>query len=160
MGSEAALDNNPVPTPQPDTLGRRKLDAREGRVLLGVICSTVGTTFKTADLMQSFYWPERETEATEVCGQRSKEMAQAAMWVAGWPQPMDRKMARAKESRVMGLHPGKIAVTTCRTYSNSLKSLGCGESFPGEITGLFTDQRGVILSARILEYQLQRGHLY
>lgn len=32
VARDAALDNNPGPTPHPETLGRRKLDTGEGRV--------------------------------------------------------------------------------------------------------------------------------
>lgn len=35
--------------------------------------------------MENFCWPKRETEATEICGQRSKEMAQAVGWTVGGP---------------------------------------------------------------------------
>lgn len=53
--------------------------------------------------MENFCWPKRETEATEICGQRSKEMAQAVGWtVEGGPQPMKR-VATAKDSRAVGL---------------------------------------------------------
>ena len=53
--------------------------------------------------MESFCWPKRETEASEFCGQRSKEVEESVVWAVGLPRPMER-VASAKGHGTLAQH--------------------------------------------------------
>lgn len=70
-----------------------------------------------------------------------------------------KKDDKSRGQQAMGLQPSTIAL--CVEYTQTpRRNWGEGTRPRGNITGLFANQRGVILSSWILADQLQIWHIY